>query len=378
MAVKKMPYKDLNHSLRCLRGQVMDGIPYAQENIPPLNSPEKIFMWLKLRTKYKNDPKGTELFQTLPTLLDDNFHGRTGYGDCDCFTIAALTILLANGFTDCGIVLVGRNRSNAVHIYAWVVDDTGERKILDLTNRVYNYERTYPFKQFIKFNLTPKEKETMTLQLADNSGLPGYVWMPSQGVHLREDMFDHLSGCEHQDMLLSEGYEPQEIAELAGRRRDRVNKRREARAKRKNDRNERKNKKAESKAKAREARAEGRRLRGEGKLRKGENSGGAEGEGGWKDVFGTVVGGASNVIGAFKGKQGGDDEYSDTPGYAPTDDDSIQTRVNGAPPARRGASENLTIMGMEISKPVAIAGGIGLALLVGGGIYMATKKKKAA
>src|SRR5258708_1246954 len=97
-----MPYQDLTHALRHFPGQVSESIPYVIENFPPLSSPEKIFNYLKLRTTYKKDPPGRELFQTTQTLFDDNYHGIPGAGDCDCFTNTVLATLIANGFTDTG------------------------------------------------------------------------------------------------------------------------------------------------------------------------------------------------------------------------------------------------------------------------------------
>lgn len=362
--VEKMPYQNLDHALRLFRKQVMEGVPYAQEQLPRFTSPEQIFKWLKLRTTYKNDPKGTELFQTLPTLLDDNYHGLTGSGDCDCFTIAALSVLLANGFTDCGIVLVGRKSWQPVHIYAYVVDDGGQRKYLDLTNKVYNYERPYPYKQHIPFKLNQKEKNMM-LQLADpNDMYNGYLWMPSQNINLREDLLDEMSDRNFTNTLLSEGYDMSEIEELSSRR-DRRIKRREAREKRKADRSERKNKKTESKARAREARAEGKRLRGEGKLRKGEG-GGTD----WAGALTTVTDTAGNLIGKWKGTDRVDNDYQD---------ESVTDRVNGGSVARQsGSSETVNILGMEMSKTTAILGGLGVAAVVGFGIYQVTKPKRKA
>ena len=364
MAIEKMPYQNLDHALRLFRKQVIEGVPYAQEQLPRFTSPEQIFKWLKLRTTYKNDPKGTELFQTLPTLLDDNYHGLTGSGDCDCFTIAALSVLLANGFTDCGIVLVGRKSWMPVHIYAYVVDDGGQKKYLDLTNKIYNYERSYPYKQHIPFKLNQKEKNMM-LQLADNSVYSGYVWMPSQGIQLREDLLDEMSDRNFTDTLLSEGYEMSEIEELAGRR-DRRIKRKEAKEKRKADRSERKNKKAESKAKAREAKAEGKRLRGEGKRLKGEG-GGTD----WGAALTTVTDTAGNLIGKWKGTDRVDNEYQD---------ESVTDQVNGPSPKRtaNASGETVSIMGMEIPKTAAYVGGGLLILGVGYGIYKATSKPKRA
>lgn len=148
--ILKQPYQDINHTLKCLKGQVIDGLPYALNQCPKFDSAEQLFYWLKNRVTYENDPKGNELIQTLPTLLDNNWHGRTGYGDCDCFTTAALTLLVANGFKNLYVVLVGRNRFTPVHIYCGLIEN-GVFKVLDLTNRRFDVERPYPYRQHLKF-----------------------------------------------------------------------------------------------------------------------------------------------------------------------------------------------------------------------------------
>jgi len=147
----KEPYKDINHTLQSLKKQVFDGLPYAVEHCPKFETPDRLFYWLKSRVTYKNDPEGVELIQTLPTLLNNNWHGSTGYGDCDCFTTAALTLLVASGFKNIYVVLVGRNRFTARHIYCGVIDNEGIFRVLDLTNNRYDYERPYPYKQHLKF-----------------------------------------------------------------------------------------------------------------------------------------------------------------------------------------------------------------------------------
>jgi len=147
----RMPYKNINHTLKSIKRQIIDGLPYALNECPQFDTPEQIFNWLKLRTTYKNDPKGIELLQSLPTLLEENWHGRTGHGDCDCFTIAAMTLLVANGFKNLYVVLVGRNRYTPVHIYCGIIDRDGVFRVLDLTNKRYDQERYYPHKQELKF-----------------------------------------------------------------------------------------------------------------------------------------------------------------------------------------------------------------------------------
>jgi hypothetical protein len=159
--IARMPYKSLNHALRLFKGQVIEGIPYADKNIPKFSNPSDLFNWLKLRTTYKKDPKNRELFQTLPTLMENNWHGVSGAGDCDCFTIASLTACLANGFDKIGIVLVGRNPITPVHIYQYIDTDEG-RKYLDLTNKYFDFERRYPYRQEIPLVLNNADKKKLT------------------------------------------------------------------------------------------------------------------------------------------------------------------------------------------------------------------------
>ena len=204
-----------------MRKQISESIPYALSELPSFQSPEEAFKYLRSITTYKKDPKGVELFQTLPTLINKNYHGVSGAGDCDCFTIAAIATLLANGYTNCGIVLVGRSPLVPVHIYAYV-DIDGKRRYFDLTNKKFDYERHYPFRQEIPFKIN-KEEQNMILQLADSPrannvvGNLEYIHIPSLGVNVREDYFYHMRPAQYQKMLAEEGYSLEEIAPLAGR-----------------------------------------------------------------------------------------------------------------------------------------------------------------
>jgi len=148
----KKKYINLNDTLSHIRLQVAEGIPYAKNNIPQFFNPIDLFYWLKSRITYKSDPPGVELLQSLPTLLKNNFWGKSGLGDCDCFSIAILTMLQTQKMS-CKpwIKLAGRDKLNAVHIWPGV-DYKGEEIALDLTNRKPNEERPYKFVQKIYFN----------------------------------------------------------------------------------------------------------------------------------------------------------------------------------------------------------------------------------
>jgi len=400
MATKLMPYRDLNHALKLLRLQIIEGIPYAQSNCPQFKTPLDAFNWLKMRTKYKNDPNNTELFQTLPTLLEDNFHGITGHGDCDCFTIAILTILAANNFNNIGIVLVGRNRFTPVHIYAYYKDEKGEKHFLDLTNKYYNQTRRYTYFQEIPFNLTDKEKQKMNLQLAENGlsrrrqtpkaveryrrdamdfkrkqqqGLvkrlnPYHVYLPSKRLQFREDYFDNLSNGEFQTMLLSEGYELEEIAELSGKRAERRREKKETKTAQKSEKKAAKIDKTRSKADAKRTRADAKRIKAERKANRDPNE---------PSAFDKIIGGANKVVGVYKNVRGENQPEQDEERATPQEAEEFKNRY-GKDPKTKDEPKMVKIFGKEMSQTTAILGGLGIAAVIGGGIYLATKKGKKA
>lgn len=148
----KKKYVDINDTLNHIRLQVSEGINYAQNNVPLFLYPADLFYWFKSRTTYKNDPEGIELLQSLPTLMENNFWGKSGAGDCDCTSIAILTALQKQKFgKKCWIKLAGRNKNTPVHIWSGIDLSNGKEYSLDLTNRIVNQERDYPYIQKIYF-----------------------------------------------------------------------------------------------------------------------------------------------------------------------------------------------------------------------------------
>ena len=411
--VKTLPYINLNDTLRKFKIQVIEGIPYAKKNLPEFTDPQQIFDYLKLRTKYKHDPEGVELFQTLPTLLENNYHGQSGLGDCDCFSLALCTVLAANNFKNFGIVLVGRNRLTPVHIYCYVIDANGDKKYLDLTNKYYDQTRSYPYRQEIQFNLTPKEKQKMVLELAEMAAPrrrrkpspeqikkyqqstaykrkraaylkkmqqehqrkvqqgrrlrpnANHIYLPSRNMQIREDAFDTLHENDFQTMLLSEGYELEEIVELSGRRGER------RRAKKDEKRALKKEKKL-SKVELRRARAEkkkaageAKRIKAQAKQDKANRGGGGDGEDESEvestagRIFGKVIGGAKQVVGVYKSARGGggDEEGGDQEGGEGSGD-NLPTRRG---PGDQAPAKTINIFGKEIKQSTAILAGLGLA-----------------
>lgn len=145
-------YHSLSDTLLALKRQVADSMSYAKKNIPSFSTPEELYYWMRGKVQYTSDPDGVELLQSLPTLVSGSRMGAPWAGDCDCFTIASLSALLANGFSPVYVILVGRRPDNAVHIYAGVED--GGIVPFDLTNDEYGYERTnYTYQQILPFKL---------------------------------------------------------------------------------------------------------------------------------------------------------------------------------------------------------------------------------
>lgn len=148
MAVRKVEYRDINHTLQGLREQVIDSLEYCCNELPRFSNPTDLFNFCKSITVYENDPPEIELIQTVQTLLENNFHGVSGAGDCDCFTVLTLALCIASGMNDNYIVLVGRSKVAPVHIYS-AVKFKGKLYTLDLTNPYINVERPYKYRQFI-------------------------------------------------------------------------------------------------------------------------------------------------------------------------------------------------------------------------------------
>lgn len=403
----KQRYKSLNHALKYLKVQVLESLPYASTECPKLKSPEAIFTYLKSRTCYKHDPKGIELFQTLPTLMENNFHGKPGAGDCDCFTIAALALLVANGFDKCGIVLVGRNPNVPVHIYAYV-DYNGTREYLDLTNKYYNFERSYPYKQSIPLVLTQNEKQ-MYLQLASPGKLRSkMLYLPKSRAYVPEKKLDTYHINDFSKLLGDNGFSLEEISELAAKRQKRKAseppKRQVKKTTKKMEKEKRKaatpkgqkkaakveNKKA--KAELKRAKADKKRMKGEASVNKsqkekfklfnrakgGDSAGGDsdEPQESGVDKAIRIFDSAGNAVAKVRGKaaayrSGGDNEEPE--GSEVYSGESI-TKTKSKKDSGEGIfSGSFDVFGINIPKPVAYIGGAAAAF----GLYkLATRNSK--
>lgn len=149
MAILKRRYKDINDTLKAIKTQIIDGLDYAIEDCPQFKNPRDLYNWMLERCQYKDDFKNVELLQTLPTLLtENNAHSIPGAGDCDCFTIGLITLMIAQNWDNINVVLAGRTKKCPVHIWT-EIKFNGKWYTLDLTNRKFDRVRAYPLTQKI-------------------------------------------------------------------------------------------------------------------------------------------------------------------------------------------------------------------------------------
>ena len=147
MAVLKIPYQDINETLKGLHIQVCDSLDYCAQNFEYKN-PRQMYYDLLPKIIYKNDPPGTELIQSVPTLFENNYWGTSGMGDCDCFSVLTLAIGSVNKWKQ-RIVLCGREYSAPVHIFTQVFWN-GAWRTVDLTDRLYDTHRKYPLYKYLE------------------------------------------------------------------------------------------------------------------------------------------------------------------------------------------------------------------------------------
>lgn len=151
---KVFKYRSTAQALLALKQQVIDSMP-AAASLNLDGSTKGIFYELKRLLTYVPDPAGRELLQQLDTLLNTNglnFHQKAGAGDCDCFTIAGLAVLLNAGYTDLQVVIAGHVKQAPVHI--WLrVRPLGWPDYLnfDLTQKDFNTYRHYRYHQLLNF-----------------------------------------------------------------------------------------------------------------------------------------------------------------------------------------------------------------------------------
>jgi len=209
---------------------------------------------------------------------------------------------------------------------------------------------------------------------------PNHVYLPSRNIQIREDYFDNrLSNGEFQHMLLSEGYELNEIEELAGRRGDR-------RRAKKDQKQALKKEKKLSKIELRRAKAEKKKAAGEAKKTRAQakqdkanrRSGGEDGDESEAEstagrIFGKVIGGAKQAIGVYKSARGGGDDSGDDSGEESTGAGSMPTVRTGKD---ESAPKMITIFGKEIKQSTAIIGGVVAAAAIAGTVIAVRNRNK--
>ena len=146
--VLKEKYTSLHRTLEAMQVQIEDSLDYAREFVPRGQSPSSLFWLLKQHTTYRHDPPGVELLQSMPTLMERNYWGVPGAGDCDCFTIAAVACCAVEKIP-CRIALVGNGTGSPTHVYCEVMD-RGRWVAFDLVAPHYGQTKNYRYLSVIK------------------------------------------------------------------------------------------------------------------------------------------------------------------------------------------------------------------------------------
>lgn len=117
-------------------------VPYCRAEWGQNNTINDIWRIVKNNTQYKHDATGIEQIQSVYTLLNDNIHGIPGAGDCDCFSVFFIALLLANNFNpdDIYIYLQGNSRRAPSHVLVRY-----KNYYLDGTETHFNSLRNYKF-----------------------------------------------------------------------------------------------------------------------------------------------------------------------------------------------------------------------------------------
>ena len=67
MAISREKYKDINHTLKGLRKQIIDSLDFCADSNFYFDDPRQMYYNILPLCKYKNDPPGVELIQ--PAIL---------------------------------------------------------------------------------------------------------------------------------------------------------------------------------------------------------------------------------------------------------------------------------------------------------------------
>jgi hypothetical protein len=146
---KKYIYKSLADTLIQLKKQAIESIPYCYDLTANIDNPEQLFEYLKTIITYKRDPPGIELLQTAKTLIENNWHGQSGYGDCDCFSILSLACLYCIGENNLFTIVAGQSDKSPSHIYTGFLKH-GTFYDFDLTTDYFNVSRPYKYRKILK------------------------------------------------------------------------------------------------------------------------------------------------------------------------------------------------------------------------------------
>jgi len=148
-----------------LQANAPENIAFAKKYFPPFTDALDIWDKVKPMVKFKSDPADIDTIQGISTLFSNvkNIHGISGRGDCDCFVAALASIAIANKLPF-QYIIQGNEKPSHIAIK---INNT----ILDLTNPIPNYLRSYNFTKYINpmFVALADNDENLAMELSENS-----------------------------------------------------------------------------------------------------------------------------------------------------------------------------------------------------------------
>lgn len=137
--------------MRYFKLQVCESLPYTRHLTQGIDNTYDLFYYLKSITTFKDDPPNTELIQTAKTLIENNWHGVSGFGDCDCLSVAALASLYWVTDKQKYVILTGNYRKSPSHVYVGIKEGS-EILPFDLTRDDIGDTRSYKYSQVLPFS----------------------------------------------------------------------------------------------------------------------------------------------------------------------------------------------------------------------------------
>lgn len=145
-----IPYPGLKKTLKYLLDQSIISVNYCSDRWGQNNSIRDIWHIGKTNLIYMNDAEQIEQIQSVGTLFENNIHNVSGAGDCDCFSVFCIAMLLASGYDTKNIfIILQGNKTGAPSHILIAYKENEQTTYLDFTQQHFNTIRSYKYYDII-------------------------------------------------------------------------------------------------------------------------------------------------------------------------------------------------------------------------------------